>query len=442
MRYQLGNHLGSACLELDQQAQIISYEEYTPFGSTAYQAVRTQTDTPKRYRFTGKERDEGTGLGYHGARYYAGWLGRWTAADPAGLVDGTNVFAYVGNQPLRNTDPSGTQCDPTTATCIDPTIPTAREELLQQSLPDDERDLPPASFAEDVPSESRAPSSSSSSSRAQEASTALSLFSYLVQKCYAPVSPTGAPLGDALNLYSGPAARAAAGSAPGYLIRDTIYYGPADAAESALRARLGLGPTDRIPPDLYNPIWDEASRLAVRDAAIAGSVRTHNDLSTLDPASIQARVELPTLRRYGTGVGAVNVFGGALSIYGGTQEEDSFLAALGIGGGTVQASGGAIFIAGAWRTSAPLMSLGRGLGTAGAVITAPIVLSHAADDIQSGDEYRQFRGTLSAVGVVAPPAAFLSVYNDVVVQPAAETFYEVARRDIAQMLGVPTHWVY
>ena len=71
-------------LELDEQAQIISYEEYYPYGSTSYQAVRSQTETPKRYRYTGKERDEESGLYYHGARYYAPWLGRWTAADPKG----------------------------------------------------------------------------------------------------------------------------------------------------------------------------------------------------------------------------------------------------------------------------------------------------------------------------------------------------------------------
>ena len=57
-RYQFGNHLGSACLELDADAQVISYEEYTPYGSTSYQAVRSQTETPKRYRYTGQERDE------------------------------------------------------------------------------------------------------------------------------------------------------------------------------------------------------------------------------------------------------------------------------------------------------------------------------------------------------------------------------------------------
>ena len=47
---QFGNHLGSTRLELDEQAQIVSYEEYFPYGSTSYQAVRSQTETPKRYR--------------------------------------------------------------------------------------------------------------------------------------------------------------------------------------------------------------------------------------------------------------------------------------------------------------------------------------------------------------------------------------------------------
>jgi RHS repeat-associated protein len=85
VRYQHGNHLGSAVLELDDGSNIISYEEYFPFGATSYQAVASQTDLPKRYRYTGKERDEENDLNYHGARYYAPWLGRWTSCDPLGL---------------------------------------------------------------------------------------------------------------------------------------------------------------------------------------------------------------------------------------------------------------------------------------------------------------------------------------------------------------------
>jgi RHS repeat-associated protein len=149
IRYQLENHLGSASLELDEQAQVISYEEYAPYGSSTYQAVRNQMETTKRYRFTGKERNEESGLCYHGMRYYVPWLGRWMSADPEGMVDGANLFAYGRNNPLTFSDPTGTQCDPTMQSCIDPTQPTAREEVLQQSLPENERYLPPSSVSID-----------------------------------------------------------------------------------------------------------------------------------------------------------------------------------------------------------------------------------------------------------------------------------------------------
>jgi RHS repeat-associated protein len=107
IRYQFGNHLDSASLELDEQAQIISYEEYSPYGSTSYQAVRNITETPKRYRYTGKERDEETGLYYHGARYCAPWICRWIACDPALLADGPNLYLYVRADPIRFFDPNG-----------------------------------------------------------------------------------------------------------------------------------------------------------------------------------------------------------------------------------------------------------------------------------------------------------------------------------------------
>jgi RHS repeat-associated protein len=110
IRYQFDNHLGSASLELDEAAALISYEEYFPYGSTSYQAGRNAAEVSlKRYRYTGKERDEETGLYYHGARYYAPWLGRWTAADPISIGDGTNSYAYVHGNPVLLTDPSGTQ---------------------------------------------------------------------------------------------------------------------------------------------------------------------------------------------------------------------------------------------------------------------------------------------------------------------------------------------
>ena len=112
-RYQLDNHLGSAVMELDQDGEIISYEEYYPYGSTAYQAGRSLAEVSlKRYRYTGKERDEETGFYYHGARYYAPWLGRWTSSDPAGLIDGPCTYAYAKDSPTTMLDDWGTQTTP------------------------------------------------------------------------------------------------------------------------------------------------------------------------------------------------------------------------------------------------------------------------------------------------------------------------------------------
>ena len=85
----------------------------SPTRSTSRSAARPtrpstrRRETPKRYRYTGKERDEETGLYYHGARYYAPWLGRWCSTDPAALIDGTSQYAYARNNPVRNTDRSG-----------------------------------------------------------------------------------------------------------------------------------------------------------------------------------------------------------------------------------------------------------------------------------------------------------------------------------------------
>jgi RHS repeat-associated protein len=111
-RYQFSNHLGSASLELDEQAQIISYEEYCPYGNTSYQAGRSAAEvTLKRYRYTGMERDEESGLNYHAARYFASWLGRWTEPDPTNISDGPNLYRYVSARPLKQIDRNGANGD-------------------------------------------------------------------------------------------------------------------------------------------------------------------------------------------------------------------------------------------------------------------------------------------------------------------------------------------
>jgi RHS repeat-associated protein len=107
VRYQHRNHVGSVVLELDDVQQVVSYEEFFPYGSTSYQAVGQTGEAPKRYRYSGKERDEESGLYNHGARYYAPWLGRWTAVDPSGGRDGASLYAYVADNPSSKFDPNG-----------------------------------------------------------------------------------------------------------------------------------------------------------------------------------------------------------------------------------------------------------------------------------------------------------------------------------------------
>ncbi|MFK8104118.1 MAG: SpvB/TcaC N-terminal domain-containing protein, partial [Saprospiraceae bacterium] len=107
-RYQYDNHLGSIALELDAGGALISYEEYFPYGGTSFVVGKSQKEVKlKEYRYSGKEKDDRSSLYYYGARYYATWLGRWLNPDPAGTVDGLNLYAFVGGNPINYIDATG-----------------------------------------------------------------------------------------------------------------------------------------------------------------------------------------------------------------------------------------------------------------------------------------------------------------------------------------------
>jgi insecticidal toxin complex protein TccC len=111
LRYSLDDHLGSSSLELDGNADLISQESYFPFGGTAWTASRSKVEADYRtIRYSGKERDA-SGLYYYGHRYYAPWLQRWISPDPAGTVDGLNLYCMVGNNPVRFVDHEGLMRD-------------------------------------------------------------------------------------------------------------------------------------------------------------------------------------------------------------------------------------------------------------------------------------------------------------------------------------------
>lgn len=106
-RYSYGDLIDSSGLELDAQGQVISQEEYYPFGGTSVWQARSEVEAAyKTVRYAGKEQDA-TGLYYYGHRYYQPWNGRWLNADPAGALDGLNLYRMVHNNPVTLSDATG-----------------------------------------------------------------------------------------------------------------------------------------------------------------------------------------------------------------------------------------------------------------------------------------------------------------------------------------------
>jgi RHS repeat-associated protein len=101
VQFHLGDHLGSTNEVVDGNGAFANREEFTPYGETSF-----GTFAKKRFRFTGKERDEESGCEYHLARYFACWLCRWIAADPEPRAK-VALYSYADLNPLRLSDPGG-----------------------------------------------------------------------------------------------------------------------------------------------------------------------------------------------------------------------------------------------------------------------------------------------------------------------------------------------
>jgi|GEM_PF-390263 len=120
VRWLVSDQLGTPRMIFDQSGSLanVSRHDYLPFGEelVAGQGLRTSVQgygasDSLRQHFTGQERDNETGLDYMHARYYSNMTGRFTAPDTllGSLVNPQtfNRYAYVDNNPLNFSDPTG-----------------------------------------------------------------------------------------------------------------------------------------------------------------------------------------------------------------------------------------------------------------------------------------------------------------------------------------------
>lgn len=100
--YFLHDHLRSTLALTNSSGGVVESQHYEAFGANAGSSLT-------RYGFTGRERDQATGLTYYRARWYDPQIGRFMLEDPIGFGGGdTNFYTYAKNNPLSFTDPRGT----------------------------------------------------------------------------------------------------------------------------------------------------------------------------------------------------------------------------------------------------------------------------------------------------------------------------------------------
>ena len=101
----LTDHLGSIRLVVDASTGVVAQAiEYGPFG----EVLADSNPGFQPFGFAGGLYDQDTRLLRFGARDYDAEVGRWTSKDPIRFRGGdTNLYAYVGGNPVEYIDPSG-----------------------------------------------------------------------------------------------------------------------------------------------------------------------------------------------------------------------------------------------------------------------------------------------------------------------------------------------
>jgi RHS repeat-associated protein len=95
--------LGSVINLSNSSGSTVATYCYNIYG--AFQPSGSFLESP--YTFTGRRFDLESGLYYYRARYYNPGMGRLLQVDPIGYANGTNLYTYVTNNPVKYVDPYG-----------------------------------------------------------------------------------------------------------------------------------------------------------------------------------------------------------------------------------------------------------------------------------------------------------------------------------------------